>query len=315
MTPPSLEEHTSSSVAYLGALGFTKPLDKLVLHTVPLQSILEWPSKPKGPHLVEASVAAAPEKALVLAATKHMLYGEDPLYMGVGLVYKPHYISTESFCTAYMHLNVWHAAGSSEDLADKLDSSRLILVTVSEMSDMIPVASQHPVFLDVATKETMERTGEPLAPLFFRGFQLHTVWDRPPGGDPVHQVSFPHIRTAPMLEYEQEKFPQSLQQGPKMSINLRPPSSEHWNIESDLILPLTIDTYQRRPEAKWTEQDPERKSAGAEASPREAPPPEKAPQVMTGGSKAASPTETTHQGERDLETVLSIVECIPALHL
>ena len=48
----------------------------------------------------------APEKALVLAATKCMLYGEDPLCMGVGLVYKPHYISTESFCIAYMHLNV-----------------------------------------------------------------------------------------------------------------------------------------------------------------------------------------------------------------
>ena len=34
-----------------------------------------------------------------------------------------------------------------------------------------------------------------------------------------------------MLEYEQEKFPQNLLQGPKMLINLRPPSSEHGNIE------------------------------------------------------------------------------------
>ena len=154
-------------MVYLGALGFTKPLDKLVFHAVPLQSILEWLSKPKGPHLVEASATTAPEKALVLAMTRHMLYGEDPPYVGVGLMYKPHYISMESFCAAYMHLNVWHAVGSSEDSVDKLDSSHLILVTVSEMSDVIPVASQHPVFLDVATKETMERTGEPLAPHFF----------------------------------------------------------------------------------------------------------------------------------------------------
>ena len=87
--------------------------------------------------------------------------------MGVGLVYKPHYISTESFSTAYMHLHVLHAAGSSADLADKLDSSRFILVTVLEMSDVVPVAAPHPVFLDVATKETMERTGKPLAPLWF----------------------------------------------------------------------------------------------------------------------------------------------------
>ena len=144
------------------------------------------------------------------------------------------------------------------------------------------------------------------------------MWDQLPGGDPVHQISFPHLQgdaTTPMLEYEQEKFPQSLQQGPKMLITLWSPSNEHWNIESDLILTLAIDTYQRRREAKWVEQDPEQESAGAEASPREAPTPEKAPQVIAGGSKAASPTETTQQGERDLETALSIIECIHALRL
>ena len=248
---------------------------------------------------MEASVAAAPEKALVLAATKRMLYLEDTPSMGVGLVYKPHYISMESFCTAYMHLNVWHAAGSSADLVDKLDSSRFILVTVSEMSDVVPVVVPHPVFLDTATKKAMERTGEPLAPLWFRGFRLHSVWNRPPGGEPVCQVAFPRLRgeaSAPMLEYEQEKFPQSLLQGPKMLINLRPPSSGHWNIDSDLILPLTMDTYQQRREAKRLEQDPEGESVGAEASPKEMPVPEKAPQVVVGGSKDASLTETTHQG-------------------
>ena len=138
-----------------------------MLCAVPLQGLLEWLSKPKGPHLVEASTATAPEKALVLAMTKRMLYGEDTPYVGVGLMYKPHYISTESFCTTYMHLHVWHAAGSSADSANRLSSSHFMLVTVSEMSDVIPVAAQHPIFLDVATKETMKRTGEPLAPLSF----------------------------------------------------------------------------------------------------------------------------------------------------
>ena len=91
---------------------------------VPLQSLLDWLLQPKGPNLVEAFVAAAPEKALVLATTKRMLYGEDTLYVGVGLMYKPHYIST--FCTTYMHLHVWHAVVSSADLANKLSSSRFI---------------------------------------------------------------------------------------------------------------------------------------------------------------------------------------------
>ena len=118
-----------------------------------------------------------------------------------------------------------------------------------------------------------------------------------------------------MLEYEQEKFPQNLLQGPKMSINLQPPSHEHWNIESDLILPLTIDMYKRWRDAKRVDQDPERESAGAEASPEEEPTPEKAPQAVAGGTKAVSPTETTGQGERDLKTALGIVERIHALHL
>ena len=186
------------------------------------------------------------------------------------------------------------------------------------MSDVIPVASQHPILLDVATKETMTRTGEPMAPLSFRGFRLHTVWNWLPGGDSVHQVTFPHLlgeATTSMLEYEQEKFPQSLMQGPKMVINLGPPSSNHWNIILDLVLPLTVDKYKQWHEAKRAEQDPEWESAGAKVSPKEAPAPGKAPQVVAGGSKAASPTETTHQGERALETALGILEHIHTLHL
>ena len=164
-----------------------------MLQVVPLQSLLDWLSWPKGPNLVEASAAAVPEKALVLAMTKHMLYGENTPYVGVGLVYKPHYISTEPFSATYMHLHVWHAAGSSTESANKLNSSRLILVTVSEMSDVIPVAAQHPIFLDMATKETMKRTGKPMAPLSFQGFRLHTVWIWLPGGEPFRQVAFPHL--------------------------------------------------------------------------------------------------------------------------
>ena len=140
LTPPSLDEQTGSSSAYLGALGFTKPLEKIVLRSIPLKNVLEWLAKPKGPNLVEDPMSSAPEKALVLAVTKHTLYMEDPLSIGVGLVYKPHYVSTESFCRAYMHLNVWHAAASDKDSTDKLDSSHFILVSISGTSEMMPDA-------------------------------------------------------------------------------------------------------------------------------------------------------------------------------
>ena len=96
----------------------------------------------------------------------------------------------------------------------------------------------------------------------------------------VRQVAFPHFlgeTTTSMLEYKPEKFPQGLTQGPKMAINLRPPSGNHWNIISDLVLPLTVDTFRQRCEAKRTEQDLEGESEGAKVSPKEAPAPRKSP--------------------------------------
>ena len=267
---------------------------------------------------MEASTAAVPDRALVLAVTKRMLYSEETPLVRVGLMYKPHYLSTEPSSATYMHLHVWHAAGSGMESANRLSSSCLIFVNISEMSDVIPVAVQHPVLLDVATKDTITSTGKPMTPLSLRGFRLHTVWHRPSGEDSVRQVTFPHFQgeaTTSMLEYEPEKLPQGMMQGPKMAINLRPPSSDHWNIVSDLILPMTIDMFKRRRKAKHADQDPEGRSAGVEQSLKETPAPGKTPQVVAGGSKAALPTETMHQGERTSETALGILEPIHTIRL
>ena len=236
----------SSMRVYFGALSFTKPLEKLVLRTVPLQVLLDWLSKPKGPHLMEASPAATPKKVLAIAATRQMLYGEETPLVEVGFVYKPHYISTEPFSAAYMHLHVWHMAGSHAESEDRRNASRLLFVNLLGMSGMLPVAVQHPILLDVAMREALMKTGEPMAPLHFRGFRLHTVWSQQPGEELTHQVAFPHFlgeATSSTLEYEPERLPPDLMQGQKMAINLRPPSSNHWNIVSDLVFPLMIDTF------------------------------------------------------------------------
>ena len=239
-----------------------------------------------------------PEKALVLAATKCTLYMEDLPSMGVGLVYKPHYVSTESFCHAYMHLNVWHAAASDKDSTDKLDSCRFILVSISEMSEVMPDARPHPLFLDVIDKEAVEETRGPLAPHWFWGFRLQTVWSQPPGEEPVHQIAFPHLRgdaTTLMLKHELKRLPPNLWQGPKVAITLRSPSSRHLNIDSDFTFGLAVDTHCWWHEAKQTDQDLQQEFAGAEEPPRQAPIPEEVPPAIAGSSQAASTTETAHQ--------------------
>ena len=318
LTPPSLDEHTSSTSAYLGALGFTKPQEKIVLRSIPLKNVLEWLAKPKGPNLVEDPVCSAPEKALVLATTKDMLYMEDPPAVGVGLVYKPHYVSMESFCRAYMHLNVWHAAASDQDSTDKLDSSRFILVSISETSEVMPDALPHPLFLDVIDKEAVEETGEPLAPCSFRGFRLHTVWSRPPGEELVHQITFPCLRgdtTAPMLKHVSKKLPPNLRQGPKVAIPLKSPSSRHWNMDSDLTFSLTVDTHRRWHEAKETGQDPQQELAGAEGSPRHAPIPEGVSPATGSSSQVVSPKESASEEQHDLEIVRDVVRRLHAVRL
>ena len=134
---------------------------------MPLQSLLDWLSKPKGPTLMEASVKVVPYKALVIAVTKRTLYEEKPSLVGVGLVYKLHYISTVPFSAAYVHLNVWHSAASNEESENWLDAPHLLFVSISKMSDVVPVAVRHPILLDLTSNEAMGGTSEPVSPLSF----------------------------------------------------------------------------------------------------------------------------------------------------
>ena len=186
------------------------------------------------------------------------------------------------------------------------------------MSSVLPVVVQHPVLLDVATRETLMKTDEPLAPFQFRGFRLNTVWTQQPGEDLVHQVVFPHFlgeAASPMLEYELERIPQELTQGQKMAVNLRSPSNDHWNIISDLVLPLVQGTLQQRREAKQVALHQEERSEGAEASPMEVSTPGKSLQVEAEGSGEAPPGGSVLPRQHVIETMQEILACLHALCL
>ena len=164
----------------------------------------------------------------------------------------------------------------------------------------------------------MDKTGEPMSPLSFRGFRLHTTWTQQPGGELTHHIAFPCFLgegNSSLLEYELEKLPQGLRQGQKRALSLKPPSPDHWNIALDLVLPLTLDESRQRREAKQVAQGPEERSKGAKLSPTEAPNPRESPQPEVGGSGLALPIKTVPHRERVLETTHEILAHVHTLRL
>ena len=117
------------------------------------------------------------------------------------------------------------------------------------------------------------------------------------------------------LEYESETFPRGLRQGQKRVLGLKPPSPDHWNITSDLVLPLALDECKQRRKARQAVQGLEGRSEKAKVSPTEAPAPAASPQPMAGSGGAALPIKMAHHGERDLETARKILARVHAIHL
>ena len=177
---------------------------------------------------------------------------------------------------------------------------------------MLPVALKHPVLLDVASREMLEVSEEPLAPTQLRGFRLHTIWTQQPGEDLAHQVGFPHLfgeSSSPLLEYVPEIIPLELFQSQKLVITLKPPSKDHWNTASDFILSVVQDQLRERREAKQAALCLEEGSEGVEVSPTE----ESAPGKSL-PRKAEDDGETPSQ-QRVIDTTQGILEHIHAIHL
>ena len=99
----------------------------------------------------------------------------------------------------------------------------------------------------------MGGTDEPVSPISLRGFRLHTTWTQPPGGGLTHHIFLPHFlgeSNPSLVNYELEKFPQDLMQGPKMAVDLKPPTKDHWNITLDPILPWILEDSRQQCKAQ-----------------------------------------------------------------
>ena len=180
------------------------------------------------------------------------------------------------------------------------------------MNSVLPVAMQHPVLLDVASREMLEVSEEPLAPVSLRGFRLHTVWTQQPGEDLTCHIGFPCLfgeSSSPLLEYDSEIIPPELFQSPKLAITLKPPSKDHWNTASNLVLPLIQGQLRQQREAKQAALHLEEGLEGAEVSPtEESTPGESLPMEAEDNGEASSQQQV-------IDTMQGILEHVHAIHL
>ena len=238
--------------AFLGALGFTRPVEQLVLRSVPLPSLLFWLSRPKGSNLVEATIPAEEVRttsacrSMAIAVSKEMLYKDRCPLVGVGLVYMPPYLPQVPFSVAYMNLCEWRDAQVASE--NWLVGTRLMFIHASEASEFLPVAEGHPVLLNASATEVLGDIETSASPLSLRGFQLHTVLVPLAKGGKARNIvllRFQGESASALIQYDEETVSPELGPQPPMRISLCAPSQDHWTIVLDTVFPSTIEEYRR----------------------------------------------------------------------
>ena len=238
--------------AFLGALGFTRPVEQLELRSVPLPSLLFWLSRPKCSNLVETTIPAEEVKttsacqSMAIAVSEEMLYKDRCPLVGVGLVYTPPYLPQVPFSVAYMNLCEWRDAPVASE--NWLVGTRLMFIHASEASEFLPVAEWHPVLLDASATEVLGDIETSVSPLSLRGFQLHTVLVPLAEGSNAHNIVLPRFQggnSSALILYDEETVPPEFGPQPPMRISLCAPSQDHWTIGLDTVFPSTIEEYRR----------------------------------------------------------------------
>ena len=154
----------------VSSLQLASPQKALRLLAIDMKSFLEWLSAPDGPELIDShsDPPTMPYMALAVGLDPYYLYqNPNGVMAGIGLIYKPSYISTMPFADAHEIIGDY-LEGSSRSLAKPC----LLFLSVSDKSAILPYTGGNPLYVDLASKEKSEvhPTGGSLGD--FRSFQL-----------------------------------------------------------------------------------------------------------------------------------------------
>ena len=302
--PMEVQMPGQAFTAFLGALGFTRPVEQLVLRSVPLPSLLFWLSRPKGSNLVEATIPAEEVRttsacrSMAIAVSEEMLYKDRCPPVGAGPVHTPPYLPQVPFSVAYMNLCEWRDAQVASE--NWLVGTRLMFIHASEASEFLPVAEGHPVLLDASATEVLGDIETSALPLSLRGFQLHTVLVPLAEGGKARNIVSPRFQggsASALIQYDEETVSPELGPQPPMRISLCAPSQDHWTIVLDTVFPSTIEEYRRL-----------REQAASKPTKTGALP-------SSSSSNGAGRAEAAPSRERTLQMARSILDQVHALQL
>ena len=168
------------------------PQEILSLHAVKMENLLDWLSSLEGPDLIDthSDPPTMPYMCLAIGLDPYFIY-QNPkgVVAGVGLIFKPHYISTMTFECASDIINN-HVNGPDKCLVRPC----LIFLSVSDRSNILPHSGVHPAFLDVVSKEKAEARPSGGSLTDFRYFKLPHVMAPCSKNSPeyVYCISYPH---------------------------------------------------------------------------------------------------------------------------
>ena len=93
-----------------------------------VESLREWLTRLEGPELIDTHGGSDVEtyRALAIGLDPECLYGTESM-VGLGVVFKPHYISTVSFSVATGHFKRWFGHTPS----NKLGGPSLLFLSIS----------------------------------------------------------------------------------------------------------------------------------------------------------------------------------------